>query len=398
MSEQGYKDFVKRLTDVCEKYSDKTAITYMRNDGSKTLFTFGEIFKQIKAAKEKFEKIGLQKGDRVAIIAPLSPFSVFTLFSLAYANITAVLIDASLPPQEIDRLLTYSDVRSVFTVPAIFEALDETVCNDIPVFDLTKEDGEYQLFPNAPDKVSRPPTTDPGMDVFVMIFSSGTTSEMKGIMHTYTAILSGLELNWKIADVSHESMYLHILPISHLAGLDCILTFFFCGSNIGMVEEMTAAKLPTSLTNYKPTHFVVVPRVFEVIEQKIRQEVRSKGALVSGVFSLLLGVSHFFRKKLGLNVGKVLCKSIRKKVFGENIFAIGAGGAIAKGSMVSFFLDLGVKIWADFYALSETGVPTVATGVFDRYPAGTQGNVNRFDGIKIKIHAPDESGIGEVRI
>jgi long-chain acyl-CoA synthetase len=66
--------------------------------------------------------------------------------------------------------------------------------------------------------------------------------------------------------------------------------------------------------------------------------------------------------------------------------------------MVSFFLDLGVKIWADFYALSETGVPTVATGAFDRYPAGTQGNVNRFDGIKIKIHAPDESGVGEVRI
>jgi len=102
------QEFVTRLEEVCTKYADKAAVTYLRNDSSKIDFTFKDIFERVQAAKNRFTRAGLQPGDRAAIISPLSPFSVFALFSLAYANITAVLIDATLPTEEIDRLIAFS--------------------------------------------------------------------------------------------------------------------------------------------------------------------------------------------------------------------------------------------------------------------------------------------------
>ena len=112
----------------------------------------------------------------------------------------------------------------------------------------------------------------------------------------------------------------------------------------------------------------------------------------------MLAGSHFFRKFLNLNIGKYLFKGIRNRVFGKNLTGLGSGASTLKESTMSFFFDLGVDDWANFYALTETYVPTVVTGLYDRYCVGTVGRTNRFDDIDVIIHEPDENGIGEIRI
>ena len=105
MSEQGYKKFIEQFENISKKYANKTIITYMRNDSSKTKYTFDNIFNSVCKAKENFFNIGLKPGDRAAIIAPHSPYAVIAGLALAYSNITCVLIDSSLPVEEINRIL-----------------------------------------------------------------------------------------------------------------------------------------------------------------------------------------------------------------------------------------------------------------------------------------------------
>ena len=43
---QNNHEFVTRIEELCEKYADKAAVTYLRNDGSKIDFTFKNIFER----------------------------------------------------------------------------------------------------------------------------------------------------------------------------------------------------------------------------------------------------------------------------------------------------------------------------------------------------------------
>ncbi|MCL2024118.1 MAG: acyl--CoA ligase [Oscillospiraceae bacterium] len=397
-----HQDFVKQFETVCAQYADKAAITYMRDDGSKTDFTFGEIFQRVRAAKEQFAAVGLRPGDRAAVISPHSPFAVFAGVALAYANITSVLIDPTLPKPQLNKLIVTSDLRAIFTIPEIYENRNKEcmvdIYADILVFDLSYEEKEYLLFPESSKTMLLSATKDLELDVVAILFSSGTTSEQKGVELTFTAVNESRSMYNQLSNLTDIDTGLLTLPFYHVAGFFCFYQFFLCGCGLGFVENMDASKIAAAFHKYQPSFFALIPKFYEIVEQKIRQEARKKGALANGVFKSMLATSHFFRKCLGMNIGRVLLKSIRNKVFGEKIKLLGVGASSCKESNIRFFLDLGVETFANFYALTETYVPTVSTGVFDRYPAGTEGKVTRFDGIDVKIHAPDENGVGEIRV
>ena len=78
------------------------------------------------------EDIGVVSGDRVAVISPHSPQSVLAALGLAYTNITTVLIDASLPISEINRLLSYSDVQACFTTEKLYDGIQKELQREIP--------------------------------------------------------------------------------------------------------------------------------------------------------------------------------------------------------------------------------------------------------------------------
>jgi len=170
------------------------------------------------------------------------------------------------------------------------------------------------------------------------------------------------------------------------------------GCNFGMIEDIDATKIASAFHSYQPDFFALVPRFYEVVEQKIMKTLSDKGVFIEKLFFVLFSISHFFYKFIGINIGNYLFKNIRSRVFGKNLTALGSGASVLKKSTMKFFLTLGISAWANFYALTETYVPAVVTGDFDHYPTGTVGRVDRFAGIDVKIHDPDTNGIGEIRI
>ena len=397
MSEQGYRDFASRVEHVCAQYADKTAIVYMRNDGSRTEFAFGKIFEHICAAKEKFADVGLRPGDRAAIIAPHSPYAIIAGLALGCSNITSVLIDTALPTQEINRLLEFSDVRAVFTVSSKYDCLEVSIVTDIPVFNIVTIAEDLIHFEDSATEVKRGATTDPHFDVITILFSSGTTSSVKGVMVTYQSVINSCKLYLINTGLKAHMDYLLVLPFSHVAGYSGTIHHLINGCEIGMIEDVDASKLVKGLTDFQPVFFAMVPRVYELIEEKIRKEINKKGKHAEKTIFRLFTLSAFFRKKLGINIGNRLFKNITYKVYGKNIYGLGTGGTSCKKSTAEFYLNLGLE-WANFYSTTETFVPCVGTGIHDRYPAGTEGYVKRHPGIEIKISAPDENGIGEILV
>lgn len=390
-----HADFKEKMEYITEHYSEKTAITYMTENGTDITFSFKDVYNIIIETQSILQKSGVVCGDRVAIITPHSPYGVMAGLALAYSNVTAVMIDASLPIEEICRLLEFSDVRALFTTNDLYNKISPELTQNIPCFELGRDNNVNKFIEGSIETVSVPETADKDTDVIAIIFSSGTTDKMKGIMVTYHSVIRARDVFADLAGLEDYMTYLLVLPFNHIAGFTGAMTYFLSGCELGFIENVNSSKLAEGLQKFQPYYFAMIPKVYEVIEQKIRTQIHNKGKAAEVFAYSLMKLSGFIRKHFGINIGRKLFKGITSAAFGQNIFGIGTGASPCKASTTKFFLDLGLE-WANLYATTETSVPITATGIYDKYPIGTVGNVNRNNGIEIHIENPDENGVGEI--
>lgn len=396
-TDQEYTKFRERLSYICTTYRDRDAITYMLDSGGKKNYSFADVERRVHSWETAFPGFGLLRGDRAAIISPASPKVIIAMLALAQAGITAVMIDAALPAEEINRLLAFSDVRAVFTVDDLFRQLSAGEKQGIPVFDLDSCDENLSLFPQSDRTVQRGETEDRAADVIAVIYSSGTTSTMKGIMVTYQSVVMSQKRFVDLTAIRAKMRYLLTLPLNHISGYSSTMIFLLTGCSIGMIENINSSKLQSGLLAYNPHCFGMVPKVYDIIRDKIKSAVHEKGRVVEKGFYGVLKLSGFLRRHCGIKIGKCFCKPILNQAFGKNIWGLSVLGAACSRETAEFFLDMGLE-WANLYASTETNAPTTCTGVYDRYPDTSVGNVNRLPDIRIEIHDPDQEGIGEIYV
>ncbi len=397
MVKGAYEEYCNKLESICQKYEKKVAITYMREEGRISKITYGQILEGGRKIHDFLKQANIHKGDRVAVLAPHSPQVVLAGIALAYCNVTTVLIDSAIPVTEINRLIKFSDVRGLFTTEKLFKNIDEDIVTEIPAFALLDKENEYALFQQSAAQAKKAVTTDPEFDVIAILFSSGTTAQMKGIKITYKSVLLASKIFIRNIAWKDSYKYLHVFPFNHIAGYATAHAFLSCGSELGMIENMSAVKLQKALLSYEPHGFGMIPKVFETMEDKVRENIRQRGKMIEKLILTLLSISGYLRKHFGIVIGRKLFKSITKQIFGKNITTIGTGASLCRESTSKFFLDLGLY-WANFYALTETNVPAAATGIYDRYPVLMAGNVIRNPEIEIKIDNQENGGTGEILV
>lgn len=391
-----YDGFAEKLFATIKHFKAARAITYL-NDNGISVYSHEDLLKGIKAWQKNISKYGIRQGDRVAIIAPTSPNTIVAVLALAVWNITAVMIDPNLPTEEINRLLEYSDIRGILTISTIYRNISENIISEIPVFNIDCSDFKPVLFPDSVTSVKRAETVDKHYDVIAVLFSSGTTSSMKGIMITYDSILLSFDKQRYVFGLKSGEKYLHVLPLNHISGYSSLMTFLLSGCNIGIVQNVNATKLQKALLEFNPHYFGMVPKVYDTIADKIWHGISKKGRGVTWLINLFLNFSGFTRRRFGLKIGHVICKPIYSKAFGKDIIGLAVMGSVCKESTAKLFLNMGIN-WANIYGSTETSAPISSTGIFDRYAYDSVGKADQFSDISIKINNPDGDGIGEIYV
>lgn len=380
-----HRNFVNRIIDICKENKDKTFITYMKTDDTEENWTYGEYLEMAQSIAYKFQRSSIGKGERILVMAPLSPYVYIMITALAMYGSVSVIINPALPEEELDSIIKKSDIRGIVCDEQTYQKYAFKWNRKYPVFDVTSGNSyierEYQLEPSE----------DIHNDVLAILYSSGTTSEPKGVMITYEAQMKSAELLLR-AFGTNDIRYLLVFPMFHVSGFSVFFALFLGGGQIGLLENTNSIKLMDGFQKYKPNAFGMVPKVYETFYTKIVSQLNNKKFAMK-----MLSFCGWLNEKLHIKAGNFFFRKINKQVFGGKMKFLGTGGGKCSREVGLFFQRMGYY-WMNTYASTEMNLPMLTTTVYDRFPSDSIGKMTSFPEISVRIQNPDTNGIGEIQV
>jgi acyl-CoA synthetase (AMP-forming)/AMP-acid ligase II len=164
-------------------------------------------------------RLGLKRGDHVAVIMKNCPQYLEVLFGLWYAGLTAVPINAKLHPNEFAFILDHSGSKACFTTPDLDEKVAPLAADvdDLKTIISTGETDYDRLFSNPGYGIPEDLSPD---DVAWLFYTSGTTGRPKGAMLTHHVIeFMAIVHLADIDTVSEQDSIIHAAPLSHGSGM-----------------------------------------------------------------------------------------------------------------------------------------------------------------------------------
>ncbi len=210
-------------------------------------------------------------------------------------------------------------------------------------------------------------------DTACLIYTSGTGGAPRGVMQHHGGILSNCLGAFRVLERVglEDEVFLSFLPLSHSyehSGGQCFPLSI--GAQIYYAEGIET--LSANMIEARPTIMTAVPRLYEVLHQRISRDVRRRGGLTARLFdhTVALGRKRYERGRLGLIDGladRLLDRLVRRKVqarFGGRLKAMVSGGAPLNPEIGLFFHALGVRVLQG-YGQTEAS-PVVSCNLPDR--------------------------------
>jgi len=360
----------------------KLALSITNDKNEERMFSYFDMFAEVDLLADKLLDRKLAPGDRVALISENAPEWIIAFLAIEKIRCTAVLLDASLLPADLTALVNKSDVRCVFASPAVNKKISDDLPSEMIILDIFRHGQPFREI-TASRQIPLP-TADGDKSIAAIIYSSGTTRSAAGVMHSHDALIDSTMMCAKSNKLNATGKYLAVVPNSHIYGLICsVLGPMLLCADVHFIAQSTPTALLKAFAEYRPTIFPCVPRVYELfkseIEKKIERDPKS-----SKLFHLFFPICLFLRKKTGINLGKILFKSIHNG-FGGRIEVFCSAGAPMDKNTADFYIGTGFNLLIT-YGATETNIPTL--GNFGRHLT-TDSCGRNYPDVSVKI---DDSG------
>ena len=379
-------DFVEKYTSI---YADKTFLRE-KVDGKWTETSFRETRAEGRILAAGFMSLGLQKGEKVAMISEGRNQWIFTELGILYAGAVNVPLSFKLESdQDLLFRINHSDSRFIVAsqsqiakVRRVIDrcpAIEKVIVMDrIPLLENeiyledVREAGLKFSVEHQDQLEQRIASVKPD-DYANISYTSGTTADPKGILLTHRNYTANVEQARSIIGVDEGSVMLIILPLdhcfAHVAGFYVMMSY---GGSIATVPcgKSTVSLLkniPVAISEVRPHVMLSVPTLSKNFKKNFEKAIRQKGAFVEWLYEFGLRqaiaynreyynagrpvLKQFWRKPLVALVDKLVFSKIRESFGGRMQFFVG-GGALLDIELQKYFNAIGMPIFQG-YGLSE---------------------------------------------
>jgi long-chain acyl-CoA synthetase len=229
-----------------------------------------------------------------------------------------------------------------------------------------------------------------------IVYTSGTTGRPKGVMLSHHNMLSVAHASLTVIDCYQQDLFLSFLPLSHT--LERTAGYYLpMMAGAGVAYSRSVAQLADDLQIVRPTALIAVPRIFERVYGRIKDQLTKQPAFHRWLFdaTVRVGWRRFRRQqgRAGWRLGQVFWPLLRRLVADKIMQRLGgrlriavSGGAPLSPEVARVFLALGVPLLQG-YGLTESS-PVVSVNPFDDNDPASVGVPLR--GIEVRIGEADE--------
>ena len=326
------RNYLDILAETIRTNWDQPALTdfYLTEDGTAqdtsrgNHYTYGEMYTEVCRVADRLTSLGLQKGDHIAICGANSANWVIAYLAIAKMQGVSVTVMHTLMPDEIARLVDFSDAKALFTDEDLWSELkSQSVPQVESVIGLDNWQilrGENLQISNFQSPISNSDCGFPqsAPDSLAMIcFTSGTSGKAKGVMLSYRNLTANINFLFDELLSYTNKKTLSFLPLGHIYGLyNEILRPLCIGTHINVIH--TNHNIIKYYQIIKPIYAVVVPSILENI--------------VNWHTDYNLSLREFIINQLGGNIDEIsiggagLNNNTERKLIEDNVpIAIGYG-------------------------------------------------------------------------
>jgi len=242
--------------------------------GGKRL-TYAELCTSVNKLKDYLLSLGLNKGNSVLLIADNSFFFIISYLATMTAGCISVPIERQTAPNRIAYIKEKTMSRAIFIQDKFAGLLDSSssVLGFTHVMSDSQNKGHVDIF-NLPDfEIPEAKTgadnTDYQKKIAVIIFTSGSSGQPKGVMLTHRNLQANTQSIIEYLRMSNEDRIMVVLPFAYCYGASLLHTSLAVGGSVALNNEfMFPEKVLKQLNEFKCTGFAGVPSTYQILLRK----------------------------------------------------------------------------------------------------------------------------------
>lgn len=424
----------KTLIDLFESsvktYPHNTFLLEKRKKAFEPL-TYVEVQKEVYRIGAGLRAIGVEKGDKVALLSEGCNLWIMSELAMFYAG--AVNVPLSIKLEESNDLLfrlIHAEVKYIMVssyqlkkirlikdqLPLLkqiivldrLEAYEEKECS---IADIQKQ-GDCYLDTHSMDEFMSVARSIENDDFATITYTSGTTADPKGVILTHRNYTANVEQALTLVDIDQSWRTLIILPLDHcFAHVVGFYIFMSVGASVATVQVgrtpmETLKNIPINIKEVKPYLILSVPALAKTFKKNIEQGIKAKGKWAVTMFNVALKIGRLYNgdgnkeRKLFRTLlypfvrlfDAILFSKVRENFGGQLRFFIG-GGALLDKDLQKFYCAIGIPMYQG-YGLSEA-TPVISSNGPRHYRFGSSGVLVRPIDLKICDADGRELPVGE---
>ena len=405
--------FSKLVAAKAKKQASRAALYYRDYSVAKWVeITWRELHEKVERVARALVSLGVKEEDRVAICSQNMPQALMVDFA-NYANrAISVPMYATASVQQIEYIVNDAEIEILCAGEQIqYDNALEVIKNSkflkhIIVFDPSVDlkgetramyfeefmrKGDDQSLQKTVDKRTKAATED---DLAIIMYTSGTTGESKGVMLPHSCLLEAMRIHdQRLVSIKRSDTSMAFLPLTHI--FERAWTYFCLRQDVKVYLNQRPSDIQNTLKEVRPTLLCAVPRFWEKIAAGVQLKIDTFSPFMKAMVTWALAVGEEYnigyrkdqrRAPFGLacryRIADGLIFSKLKKVVGIDkgrLFPV--AGAALDDKLAKFFISLGLPIMYG-YGLTET-TATVCCYPYHNYAIGSMGTL--MPDVQVKI-------------
>ncbi len=379
INQRQHNNFLDLMQEKGDIYAQTKALSLKTKNGFEEM-SYLELSRNAKRfANYLIENTSIEKNDRIAIISESRPEFGLGMFASIQTGAITVPLDIKLTVSEHSHIL--NDCKPKFLLTSshyLAHALE--VKNNVDsiekIFVLDDENIENQtdfdenilfvskLESDIEKNIAIPRSLD---ETALIVYTSGTTGNPKGVMISFGNIYSQLKDFEDILKLSNKNTLLSILPLNHLLELNVgFFGMLYMGAKIVYIQSLSPKELTSVMKEKKITNMIIVPLVAKMLKNSIEKEIKRQKPIAQNIFKFMYKIAKFVPR----STKRLMFKSIIEGLGGK-LECFVCGGAPLEDDVAEFFDRIGIPAFQG-YGLTETS-PVISTNRYKNSKLGTVG-------------------------